>query len=126
MREPRGGESGMIELVINEPTPSVNRLHGRHWSAKLRARHRWGWLVREAKLNAKVYQQAAPDKVTVTIERYGPRRLDTDNAIAGMKFLIDALVAEGFAVNDHPAHLTLACHQHVGKPYRTIVRIDSI
>lgn len=60
----------------------------------------------------------------VTIDRWGPRLCDHDNIVGGAKQLIDALVAEGFLVDDSPAHLQATYRQHVGKPYRTEVRIE--
>jgi hypothetical protein len=114
----------MITLTIPAATPSVNRLHGFHWSLKARERKKWGWLVRIARMGlpAPLY---APEHVSLTIERYGPRLLDYDNYVAGTKFLTDQLVAEGFAVDDSPAHMTVRYVQHVGKPPRTVVRIGT-
>jgi len=112
----------MIELHIPECTPSVNRFHGHHWSKKLKARKHWGWLVRIARMNIKP-PMLPPEHARITIERYGARLLDFDNFVAGTKHLCDCLVAEGFAVDDSPAHLTAEYHQFIGKPHRTIVRI---
>lgn len=51
--------------------------------------------------------------------------LDNDNFVAGTKFLVDALVAEGFMVNDSPAHLEPHYVQHRGAP-RTVITIEAI
>lgn len=112
----------MITLTIPEATPSVNRLHGYHWSRKARERKKWAWLVRVARQGLLVPLHA-PERVSLTIERYGPRLLDHDNYVAGTKFLTDSLIAEGFAVDDSPKHLNAEYIQHIGKPSRTIVRI---
>lgn len=123
-----------VVLEIDEPTPSVNRLHGRHWSSKLKMRKRWAWLVRSALCEAR--RGAGPGdpllttglwplkRATVRVIRHGPRILDPDNAIAGCKWLIDQLVTEGLIVDDAAKYLTLLpVEQHVGKPYRTVVEI---
>jgi|SRR6185312_3415875 len=114
----------MIALTIPEPTPSVNVFHGRHWSRKLRERQKWGWLVRAARLQAHVLP-SHPDFVRMRIERFGARILDRDNFIAGAKWLIDALVAEGFASDDSPEHLIVEYTQKVGKPHRTIIEVST-
>jgi len=66
-----------------------------------------------------------PEHVRLKIERYGARLLDFDNFVSGTKPLTDSLVAEGFILDDSPAHLTAEYHQHIGKPHRTVVRIES-
>lgn len=123
-----------VILEIDEPTPSVNRLHGHHWSRKLAMRKRWAWLVRSALCEARRAAEPGDPLLTpglwplkraiVRIIRHGPRVLDPDNAIAGCKWLLDQLVTEGLLVDDKPAHLTFPpVEQHIGKPYRTIVEI---
>lgn len=116
-------EQVVIKLVLPVASPSFNVLQGRHWSKKAWWRKQWGWMVRAERLRiGGISLPESPRKVT--IERYGARRLDADNQVAGCKQLIDALVAEGFLVDDSPAHLQATYRQHVGKPYRTEVRIE--
>lgn len=111
-----------ITLTFPAATPSVNALHGRHWSAKAKERKRWGWLVRAAILNGSG-RVPASERVQVRIVRHGARLLDHDNGVGGCKFLIDALVAEGFAIDDSPDHLELIFEQHVSRKehYTTVV-----
>jgi Holliday junction resolvase RusA-like endonuclease len=116
----------VINLVIPEPTPSINRIHGYHWTRKRKERQRWGWLVKQARLCAGVFRSAPSNRVRLTIRRFGPRMLDHDNFVAGTKFLQDAIVAEGFVIDDKPAHLEPVYSQHVGKPHRTEIRIEEI
>jgi hypothetical protein len=53
--------------------------------------------------------------------------LDHDNFVAGTKFLQDAIVAEGFVVDDKPKHLEPPVYkQHVGTPHRTEILIEEI
>lgn len=115
-----------VTLHIPEATPSVNILHGHHWSRKLRERKKWGWLVKAAVLEARFNRpETPPERVRVRIVRHGARLLDTDNAIAGSKFLIDSLVAEGLARDDSPKHLTLQLEQHVSRERYTTVVVEA-
>jgi hypothetical protein len=120
--------AGTVHLVVDEATPSVNKLHGQHWTRKHRMRARWGWLVKAAMLSAKVQSpKPIPPRVRLTIERWGARMLDESNFIAGTKWLEDALVAEGFMVDDSPEHVEHVFHQHIDrKQRRTVVRIEAI
>ncbi len=111
----------MIELVIPEATPSLNRLHGRHWSRYRRHRKRWSALVLAAKLDARIYGAPLLPRARVHITRYGRRILDPDNAIGGCKALIDGLKDHGLLADDR--HIVLTVEQHIGEP-RTIVRIE--
>lgn len=118
----------MIELVIDECTPSLNPLLGQHWSHKHRLRAHWGWLVRRARLNAKVFDPPRFEHARVTIERTGSRMLDTDNLTGGCKGLIDLLVREGLIVDDSPDHIGQpVIRQIVDKKVRqTVVRIENL
>ena len=113
----------MIEFTLPLPTPSLNRQFGEHWAQRAKARKMWGWLVRAEKLKLNGEMEMLVFG-RVTIERYGKRILDRDNFIAGTKQLTDALVAEGFLVDDSPNHVQIEYKQFTGKPYRTVVRIE--
>lgn len=115
----------MIVLDIPESTPSVNPSRGAHWSKTHRLRARWQWLVKAARLDAKLFAKPIPlRKARVTIERWGPKALDHDNYVAGTKQLIDSLVREGFIADDNPGCIGQPQHlQHIG-PRRTVVRIE--
>lgn len=121
----------MIELVLPRPTPSLNRQFGQHWSKRAKLKKQWAWMVRAERLKityadwiiaGEWIKADGPRKVT--IDRWGPRLCDHDNIVGGAKQLIDALVSEGFLVDDSPAHMVATYRQHVGKPYRTEVRIE--
>jgi len=116
----------MIELTIPEATPSLNRMLGHHWKNKHDLRKHWGWLVRAARLNAKIYPKAPLPKAKVTITRHGRRICDTDNLIGGQKILIDSLVKEGILENDTPDHVELIVKQIVTKTPHTVVQIEQI
>lgn len=115
----------MIVLDIPESTPSVNPSRGVHWSKTHRQRARWGWLVKAARLDAKLFTNLIPlAKARVTIERWGPKALDHDNYVAGAKQLLDSLVREGFIADDKPACIGQPSYlQHIGQ-HRTLVRIE--
>lgn len=121
------GKAQMIVLEIDEPTPSVNYAHGHHWSKKLAYRKRWGWLVRAAVLKAGIHEPPNWSRAKLTIERYGPRKLDHSNLVAGTKWLEDALVAEKLIRDDSPDVIGEPIHrQFTGKERKTIVRIEAI
>lgn len=92
----------MIVLTFDEPTPSINVSYGHHWSKKHALKARWRMLVTAARLAAKIYDKPRYPKAKVTIERYGPKVLDADNARAGMKILMDQLVQQGLLLDDNP------------------------
>ena len=101
-----------VVLIIPEPTPSINRLLGQHWTRRKGERDRWSWLVRAARLNAGVTPQHWP-KAYLGVTRYGARVLDVDNCISGAKFLLDALRADGFFEDDSPDKLEAVYAQRV-------------
>jgi hypothetical protein len=117
----------VMTLVIPVPTPSVNAIHGHHWRRKHKEKALWLWLVKEARLQARIYETDAPlERARLTVERWGPRELDDDNFRAGAKWLIDSLVQEGFIVDDKPSCIGTPTYiQHLGQPYRTVVKIES-
>lgn len=115
----------MIPYVLNIPesTPSLNHVFKGHWSNRHRLRVKWGWLVRAARLEARLFPSQPLQKAKITVERWGPRRLDYTNYVAGYKFLEDALKSEGFIVDDSPDHVVTQYIQHIG-PRHTRVRIE--
>src|SRR5690349_10526922 len=115
----------MIRLVIPEATPSLNRLLHIHWHKKTQKRKHWLWLVRAARLEAKIFPTAPLQKAKVTITRHGRRICDDDNCIGGYKMLIDSLVREGILADDSPDHITLVSHQKVSKTPHTIVEVEA-
>lgn len=115
----------MIVLTIDEPTPSINGSYGHHWQKKHKLKARWRMLLTAARMNAKFYDQPRYPKATVTIERYGPRILDADNARGGMKILMDQLVQQGLLLDDKPAVIgEPVVRQFTGKERKTVVRIE--
>lgn len=118
----------IIVLEIDEATPSLNRMLGRHWSHRSRLRDRWAWLVRRARLRAHIPAEAPFARARLTFERTGGRICDAENALAGTKYVTDQLVREGLIANDSPAHIgTPTLIQHVHPTLRqTVVRIEAM
>lgn len=122
------GETVVIEFP--EATPSLNRLHGSHWSKVQKARVKW----RKYAWAARVKLQGRPDADHIAlpfnpgalrIVRYGPRMLDEENLSAGAKELVDALVQEGFFVDDSPAYLVRSYIQRLSCERKTVVTLSS-
>lgn len=116
----------MIVLEIPEPTPSGNQLNWSHWSKKSAQRKRWGWLVRAARLEARVFDPPRLARARITIERHGAKKLDADNARQGCKSLLDSLKVEGLILDDTTAVIgEPRIEQHIGKARKTVIRIEA-
>lgn len=118
----------MIELVIPEATPSLNRLLGQNWSHKHKVRNHWWWLVKAARGAAKAWESPNYLRARLTIERTGGRLLDHENCLAGTKFLTDALVREKFIAGDSPAHIGQPTLRQIihATLRQTVVRIEAV
>lgn len=128
----------VLRLEVPEPIPSLNRVYGRHWSAKYRQRKQWGWLIRAALLDVSHDSEhnlallalrghvCASGRVGVRAETWRPRVLDRDNLIAGAKGIIDCLRAECLIVDDSPKWIEETVVQHVGMPHRTVLELTPI
>ncbi len=115
----------MITLDLPMAVPSLNAMNKMHWAKRNRLRGQWQWLVKAAVLNDRIRVRVVP-KAKITIERYGPKKLDNDNFVGGAKQLVDSLVREGFLVDDSPDHLVAQYIQHISKTARTIVHIEDV
>lgn len=113
-------------LVIPKASPSVNVGYGEHWSKKRTIRREWQWLVRAARLDAKIFPKPH-SRVRLTFIRYGKRLLDHDNFVAGLKAVQDALKIEGFITDDTVQVIGQPTYvQHIGSPYRTEITIEPV
>lgn len=113
-----------LVLTFPEPTPSLNELNWAHWSRKRKERQKWGWYVKAAAL--KLPRVEAPEVAAVTICRYGARLLDRTNLVGGCKSLEDALVAEGFLVDDSEKHYRPTYQQCASSERKTVVVISGV
>lgn len=119
--------SPSIVLEIPEPSPSLNELLGRgHWSSYTACRRHWATLVMVAKLNARAPRDPLLGRAQVIIERIGPRELDHDNFVGGLKPVIDALKDNRLIADDSRQHIRLDAEQHFGRPAHTLIRILEI
>jgi len=105
----------MIELTLNEATPSLNKMLRRHWSVDRKLKAKWARLVWVA-LRSKYLGPMHPfPRARVTITRTSPRMLDADNATGGCKPIIDCLRQLSLIVDDSPEHIELIVRQEKGK-----------
>ena len=118
----------MITLTIPELTPSLNVTLGGHWISRYKRRKHWSMLVLVAKSEARVFHVEPLEKASVTVTRYGGKKLDADNLAGGCKDLIDGLRDNGFIVNDDPDHLSVKFSQYPGvrRGKRTVIEIEAL
>jgi hypothetical protein len=121
----------MIKLTIPELLPSLNRMKiGSHWSAWRSEKKRWTQWVMVAKHNQAHMAGQNPRYASarVEVDRYCRREVtDIDNLFAGLKWLMDGLVANGLLKDDSvttigtPVILQVRCK--LAEEQRTVVRI---
>jgi Holliday junction resolvase RusA-like endonuclease len=114
----------VIVLDIPRATPSLNATRYKHWRVAQREKELWHQEVRVARMQGGYHGVKPPQKARVTIERYGPRTLDVDNFIAGLKGLLDALRRENLIRDDTADCLELVPRQFRGSP-RTVVTVEA-
>lgn len=110
----------MIRLVVNKVTPSGNEMLRMHFRSRKREQNYFAALllgqIRQWEHNhdddASTLGIKAIGKRRVTIERHGKRMLDTDNAYAGVKCVMDELRKFGLIVDDRPELCELIVTQH--------------
>jgi Holliday junction resolvase RusA-like endonuclease len=115
-----------IELTFrNWLTPSGNQLSGYHWRRRHRMKRDWQWLVLAAMGSAGVGEQLG--RFHVTVERHAARPIkDLDNVIAGLKPVLDGMVAAGLLVDDSSDYVVSLEVVQVKCPkvaQRTIIRL---
>lgn len=139
-------------LEMPEATPSNNSLRGAHFHAYKSLRRRWKGLVcaaagvaRPARMKAagspvagSASEREPLPLAHIEVERHCAGSLDWDNALGGLKPLLDCLVSPsarnpdglGFIVDDSPRCLLAApsMTQHPAKrgQSRTVVRIYAL
>lgn len=120
----------MIELTLQETTPSLNALNKLHWRDKHKARLRWDLLIAGARGTARNWDKPRWPKVRLTIIRRSARPIrDHDNFVAGTKHLADALVASGFMLDDSNAVIPERVYRQEtckGSFACTVVRIEPL
>jgi len=107
-------------LTLPNVPCSLNVLLRLHWSKRRKLSITWSLLLIEAGVND------IPDalrKRQVSICRYAPRTLDSDNLVASYKLVIDALVRSGALFDDSPEWLDLKVTQLKAKRKKTCITI---
>lgn len=91
----------MIELGVPWRTPSGNQLSGYHWSKRARYRRQWELGLRASMLRNQLYgcPEFARVKLLFIREAATPIK-DADNAYAGLKPVLDAMVSIGLLLDD--------------------------
>jgi hypothetical protein len=109
----QGPKQVPIPVLTFPATPSQNTYQRAHWAQQARLLDETRWLIRSQLRAAGVWFVDLPERrVTVTIRRYSPGRLDRGNFIGGCKALLDALRHEGVIVDDSEAWLDDHYEQH--------------
>lgn len=99
---------------------SENATRDRHWSYRKR-RAEYQKIKTRAALGTHQWRSFP---ATVTLTRLGPRRMDEDNAIAGLKAVRDA-VARWLGVDDGDPVVSWKYAQAHSKDYRVKISISS-
>ena len=109
------------EISLPRTAPSLNRLLRLHWADRRKLKDDWQWLLlaERAKGNFPKHQT----KLKITITRFSPKLLDTDNLYGSCKIVLDAMKAVGILVDDSPSHIDLICSQAKGKS-RTQIKVE--
>ena len=117
-----------MKLILLSLPPSVNQLERMHWAVRRKMRTRFcrelAWAMIEAQVKPPIRE---PDRMRVQIKVYRPRRFDPDNAMGGLKPLIDAMRDLGLLKNDSPKWIDLSLEQYVdGKNPRTEIEMTAL
>ena len=108
----------VLELPIR--IKSRNVLDKEHWAVKRRSKKEYALLIRnQMKLNK--IPKAKKEKYKIHIISFRKRELDYDNLVGGCKYIIDALIDEGFIYDDSPDYINLTIQQIPGSEYKTYI-----
>lgn len=117
-------------LVVPLRTPSGNQLSGRHWRTRVKLRKLWALAIRVAMTQAKVYGRPEFRRVRVTFVREAALPIkDTDNAYAGLKPVLDAMVEIGLLLDDSQAVVEELVLRQVKAPRaaeRTVIELEDL
>jgi hypothetical protein len=115
-----------MEIVLEIPirTPSGNQLSGYHWRKRHRMKRDWYYCLLAAMRTAGVGPQTGA--FDLAFERHAARNIDVDNAVAGLKAVIDAMVQAGLLVDDRPEYvrsITVKQAKAAKAAERTVIRM---
>jgi Holliday junction resolvase RusA-like endonuclease len=97
-----------------------------HWTRDYRLKKRWATLVQWAKFELPRRPQAPLERARVLVTRYSPGSMDIDNLYGSVKHLLDALIVNGFIVDDSAKHIELQVKQVKDNRKRTFVMIEPL
>lgn len=109
---PKVGRRWVIRFP--DPTPSENEIRGWHWRHVREMKVETAWKFKAALNRIPVIPKADGFR-KVTICRFGPGVLDSDNLAGGAKALVDAIKGEGLIMDDSPFHCRLEFIQKVSR-----------
>ena len=105
----------MIELTLNEATPSLNKMIRLHWTVDRKLKAKWVKMVWVALRSQRMGPVQPFSRARVTITRISPRMLDRDNLFSSVKHPLDGLKICSVIVDDSPEHIELIVRQEKGK-----------
>lgn len=97
----------VIHIEVPMLSASLNRYAYSHWRLQHGDKTRW-YRAMAAIVASGCPTAGGPRRVDVT--RYGPRRIDPDNLVGGLKPVLDAMRAVRLIVDDDDKHLVLRAH----------------
>ena len=93
-----------ITLTLFAPSPSVNSWTYAHWGKYYKAKKQWLTRIGLA-IDSNMFNLVGAE---IHVERYAKRLIDQDNAVAGLKPIIDSLVRLGLLADDSAEYLRKA------------------
>ena len=114
-------------FTLNNATPSLNEIHGKHWGSNVRNKTATMWFLTAALLRSPHVPRAAGKRI-LTIERHGRGRLDHDNLVGGVKWLVDAIKDRGLIRDDSEEWMDLRVSQIVRRDVspHTVVTLEDL
>jgi Holliday junction resolvase RusA-like endonuclease len=108
-----------MNATINKLPKTHNDRLRSHWRTQRRETKDWVLMVRAACGLPQFGKVQGRCKVTITL--YRKRLQDPDNAVASVKPVLDALVRNGWLVDDSAEYLELHVKEEKSKEQRTVI-----
>lgn len=97
----------MEKIELDYLVPSGNSLLREHWANRQRRKITLQWLIRKQMMDNRIVSVFKPTICKLQLIVFRKRLLDYDNLVSGCKSLLDALVCEGFIVDDSMRYLDI-------------------
>jgi hypothetical protein len=103
----------LVTFSLPAVTKSQNQIDALHWSKRHEERNYWHQLVMAlcGKPETDLVPTIQATKASVSILRVGKRLIDPLNVPSGLKWLLDALVVQGWLRGDTYADLVISTDQ---------------